>query len=219
MAYPRSGDHVSIGSAPDNDVVLVGAGVAPHHAQIARRDGQLFLTDLGAGAPTTANGTPIPPGQPIPVDFRTVFVLGGVALPLAHPAICTMLMSPGNLAAPSGQIVVGRDAGRASLVIAHAAVSGQHATVMLNRMVVIDHGSTSGTWVAGRQIHANQPTPIDANGIVAFGPVPVPVRVLVQAAGPAKPPARRPFRRLARSLRKACPMGVPRASTGRSSGS
>jgi len=38
-----------------------------------------------------------------------------------------MLMSAGRLQAPRGQVVIGRDAARASLVITHGAVSGQHA--------------------------------------------------------------------------------------------
>ena len=141
-------EQITIGSAPDNDVVLAGPGVAPHHARIVRQGGQLVFVDLGAG-PTTANGAPVAPKQPVPFDFRTVFAVGGVPVPLSHPAICTMLMSPGQLQAPRGQVVVGRDAARASLVIAHAAVSGQHATVMLDRMMVVDHGSTSGTYVGG----------------------------------------------------------------------
>ena len=189
-------DQVAIGSAPDNDVVLT-APVAPHHARIVRQNGQLFLVDLAAG-PTTANGAPIAPQQLVPFDFRTAFAVGGVPVPLAHPAISTMLMSPGNLQAPRGQVVVGRDAARASLVIAHGAVSGQHATVMLDRMMAVDHGSTSGTWVAGQQLPPHQPTPIDPHGIVAFGPVPVPVSLLGQIAtsigsvglaGPAGPMA------------------------------
>jgi ABC-type multidrug transport system ATPase subunit/pSer/pThr/pTyr-binding forkhead associated (FHA) protein len=180
-------DQVSIGSALDNEVVLGGPGVAAHHARIIRKGGQLFFVDLGAGhAPSSANGTPIAPQQPVPFDFRTVFAVGGVTVPLAHPAICMMLMSRGELEAPPGHVVVGRDAARASLVIAHAAVSGQHATVMLDRMLVVDHGSTSGTWIGGRQVPANQPTPLDPNGIVAFGPVPVPASVLLQTATPAQ---------------------------------
>ncbi len=90
----------------------------------------------------------------------------------------------------AARLSIGRDAARASLVIAHAAVSGLHATVMLDRMTVVDHGSTSGTWVAGRQIAANQPTAIDAAGVVAFGPVPVAVSLLAQwARGPSAPGA------------------------------
>jgi ABC-type multidrug transport system ATPase subunit/pSer/pThr/pTyr-binding forkhead associated (FHA) protein len=174
-------EHVTIGSAPDNDVVIAAPGVAPHHARIVRQGGQLFFVDLGAG-PSTSNNAPVPPQQPVPFDFRTIFAVAGLPLPLPHAAICTMLMSPGQLRPPPGQVVVGRDAARASLVIAHNAVSGQHATVMLDRMMVVDHGSTSGTWVAGRQLAPNQPAPLDPNGVVAFGPVPVPIAVLAQIA-------------------------------------
>ncbi len=180
---PFGKDQVSIGSAPDNDVVLVGPGVAAHHARIVRRNGQLFFVDLGAG-PSTANGAPVAAQQPATFDFRTVFAAGGVAVPLAHPAVCAMLMSKGDLAAPPGRVVVGRDSARASLVLTHAAVSGQHATVSFepDRILVVDHGSTSGTWIAGRQLVPNQPTPADPNGVIAFGPVPVPVGFLMQAA-------------------------------------
>jgi ABC-type multidrug transport system ATPase subunit/pSer/pThr/pTyr-binding forkhead associated (FHA) protein len=172
-----SKDHASIGSAPDNDVVLAAPGVAPHHARIVRQGGQLFFVDLGAGA-STANGAPLPPQQPVPFDFRTVFAVGSVQVPLAHGAIAALLLSPGQLPAPRGQVIIGRDATRASLVISHGAVSGQHATLMFDRMTVVDHGSTSGTWVGGRQVAPNQPTPFDPNGIIAFGPVPVPIGLI-----------------------------------------
>ena len=189
MTLALGKEQVSLGAAPDNDVVLSAPGVAPHHARVIRQGGQLFFVDLGLG-PSTANGAPVPPQQPVPFDFRTVFALGAVPVPLSHPALAAMLMSVGQLQVPSGHVVVGRDATRASLVIAHAAVSGQHATVMLDRMVVVDHGSTSGTWVAGHKLVPNQPTPIEPGGIVAFGPVrPIPVAML-GAAG-ARPPAGR----------------------------
>src|SRR5450755_1298204 len=187
---------VAIGSAPDNDIVLP-LPVAPHHARIVRQNGQLFLVDLGAG-PTTANGAPVAPQQSVAFDFRTTFALGGVPVPLAHVGLCTMLMAPGQLQPPRGQIIVGRDAARASLVISHGAVSGQHATIMLDRMMAVDHGSTSGTWVGGQQLPPHQPAPIDPHGVVAFGPVPVPVSLLGQIAtsiapagfaGPAAPMA------------------------------
>src|SRR5271165_4445874 len=139
MTTPAFGkDYASIGSAPDNDLVLVGPGIAPHHARILRQGGQLFFVDLGVG-PSSANGAPLAPQQPVPFDFRTVFAVGGLPVPFAHAAVCTMLMSPGQLQAPPGQVIVGRDAARASLVIAHAAVSGQHATLMFDRMMVVDH--------------------------------------------------------------------------------
>ncbi len=172
-------EHVAIGCAADNDIVIAAAGVAPHHARIVRQDGLLFFVDGGVG-PSTANGSAMAPGQSMAFDFRTVFGVGAAPVPLGHPAICAMLMSPGQVQAPHGQVVVGRDPKRASLVIAHAAVSGLHATVRLDRMTVVDHGSTSGTWVAGQRVPANQPAPLEAGGVVAFGPVPVPMSVLAQ---------------------------------------
>jgi ABC-type multidrug transport system ATPase subunit/pSer/pThr/pTyr-binding forkhead associated (FHA) protein len=188
MTDPSLGkEQISLGSAPDNDVVVAAPGVAPHHARIVRQGGQLFFVDLGV-APSSANGSPLAPQQPVPFDFRTVFAVAGAAVPLAHAAICTMLMSPGKLQAPPGHVIVGRDAARASLVLAHGAVSGQHATVMLDRMMVVDHGSTSGTWIGGRQVPPNQPTPIDPNGVVAFGPVPVPLALLAYVARPGAVP-------------------------------
>jgi ABC transport system ATP-binding/permease protein len=174
-------EQISIGSAPGCDVLLQGPGVAPQHARIMKQNGQLAYVDGGAG-PSTANGAPVPPGQPVPFDFRTQFVAGQTPVPLSHPAIAMMLMSPGQAPAPRGHVIIGRETGRASLVIANAAVSSLHATIMLDRMAVIDHGSTSGTYVGGQRIPPNQPTPLDPNGFLTFGPVPVPVAVLVQYA-------------------------------------
>ena len=172
----------TIGSDPSSDVVLQGPGVAPQHARIVKQNGQLFFVDAGA-APSFANGAPVQPHQPVPFDFRTQFAAGQVPVPLAHPAIVALLMSQGQLPPPQrGHVVVGREAARASLVIHHNAVSGQHATVMLDRMMVVDHGSTSGTFVRGQQAPANQPFPLDPNGIVAFGPVPVPIVLLHEVA-------------------------------------
>src|SRR5450755_1427852 len=175
-------DQVTLGSAPDADVVVQGPGVAPHHARVVKQNGQLFYVDLGQGQ-SFANGAPLAPNQPVPFDFRTAFTMGQTQVPLAHPALVMMLMSPGQAPAPRGQVIVGREPSKASLVIAHSAVSSQHATVMLDRMMVQDHGSTSGTYVGAAQpIPPNQPVPIDPNGIVAFGPVPVPVSLLSQIA-------------------------------------
>jgi ABC transport system ATP-binding/permease protein len=179
-------EQISIGSAPDNEVVLQGPGVAPRHARIANQGGQLVFLDAGAG-PSFANGAPLAPNQPVPFDFRTQFVVGGppgqgVPVPLSHPAIVLMTMARGSVAAPPGHLVIGREAGTASLVIANSAVSANHATVMMDRMMVQDAGSTSGTYVAGQRIPPNQPVPLDPNGVVAFGPIPVPVGLLGQLA-------------------------------------
>lgn len=174
-------EQISIGSAPGNDVVLQGPGIGPQHARIVKQAGQLVFLDNGQG-PSLANGAPVAPNQPVPFDFRTSFVVGQVTVPLSHPAIVLMTMARGNAQAPRGHLVVGREAQAASLVIGSTAVSGQHATVMMDRMMVTDHQSTSGTYVAGQRIPPNQPVPLDPNGVVAFGPVPVPVSLLAQLA-------------------------------------
>jgi ABC transport system ATP-binding/permease protein len=185
-------DQITLGSAPGNDVVVVGPGVLPQHARISRQSGGGLVFTAMPSASCTANGAPVTPEKPVPFDFRTVFALGPIPVPLAHPAVVSLLMSPGTLAAPRGQIVVGRDPARASLVLTHPAVSAQHATVMLDRCMVSDHGSTSGTYIGGQRIVPHQPVVFDPNGAIAFGPIVVPVSLLVKLAQPAAPPQPQP---------------------------
>ena len=174
-------EQISLGSAPNNDVVLQGPGVAPNHARIVKQGQGLAFIDNGA-APSFANGAPVQPNTPVPFDFRTQFALGQTPVPLSHPAIVLMTMDKGSATAPPGQLLIGREAANASLVIHSSAVSATHATVMMDRMMVQDQGSTSGTYVGGQRIPANQPVPMDPNGVVAFGPIPVPVSLLGQLA-------------------------------------
>ena len=175
-------ERISIGSAPDNDIVVQGPGIAPRHAVIERRNRDLFYIDLGAG-PSSLGGRPVPPNQPQAVDFRAPLQLGQVPLPLSHPALVSMILGRGTLDAPPGHFHIGREPEGASLVVANGAVSGKHATVMLDRMHVVDHGSTSGTYVGGQRIPPNTPVPFDPNGVLTFGPVPIPVALLQQFAG------------------------------------
>ena len=174
-------EQIHIGSAPDNDVILQGPGVGPHHARIVKQNGALLFL-AGTEGPSFANGQPIAANQPVPFDFRTQFSVAQAQVPLSHPAIVMAVMALGQAHAPRGQLIIGREPTAASLVIANGAVSANHATVFLDRMMVQDNGSTSGTYVGGQRIPANQPVPIDPNGVIAFGPVPVPVSVLAQIA-------------------------------------
>ncbi len=174
-------EQITLGSAPGNDVVLQGPGVAPQHARLVKQGNQLMFIDNGQ-APSFANGAPLAPNQPTPFDFRTQFALGQVPVPLSHPAIVLMVLSRGSGTAPPGHLIIGREAAGTTLVIASPAVSANHATVMMDRMMVQDSGSTSGTYVGGQRIPPNQPVPMDPNGVVAFGPVPIPVSVLGQLA-------------------------------------
>jgi ABC-type multidrug transport system ATPase subunit/pSer/pThr/pTyr-binding forkhead associated (FHA) protein len=172
---------VTIGSAPSCDVVIHDGSVHPEHARIVHQGGGRLVFIGGAG-PSMANGRPISPGEEVAFDFRTQFVVGNAPVPLSHPAIVMSIMTTGTVAAQPGQHIIGRDPTRASLVIQHPSVSSQHATVMLDRMCVIDNGSTSGTYVGATKIAPGQPVPIDPNGIIAFGPVPVAVELLMRLA-------------------------------------
>jgi ABC-type multidrug transport system ATPase subunit len=173
---------ITLGSAPHCEIQLGGPGVAPEHARIVHQGGgQLVFVDAGAGQ-TFANGQPMAPGSSQPFDFRTQFMLGQTPVPNAHPAMALMLMQLGNAPKQPGQAIFGRDPGRANIVIQHPSVSSQHATVGTSPLTVTDHGSTSGTWIAGQRIPANQPVPVDGNALVAFGPVPVPMSLALQLA-------------------------------------
>jgi ABC-type multidrug transport system ATPase subunit/pSer/pThr/pTyr-binding forkhead associated (FHA) protein len=189
---------VTIGSAPSCDVVLQAPGVLPEHARIVHQGGGKLLfipaapnTGMQTQGPTGApQGRALAPGEQVPFDFRTSFTIGSVAVPLSHPAIVLMIFAVGQQPAPRGQLVVGRDPARSSLTIQHPSVSSQHATLMIDRMMVVDHGSTSGTFVgtSRSKITPNQPTPLDPSGVVAFGPVPVPISLLMQLAQAAATP-------------------------------
>ncbi|AKT41962.1 FHA domain-containing protein [Chondromyces crocatus] len=182
---------ITIGSAPNADVVLSGPGVLPEHARIIHQGGGKLTFVCGSG-PATANGRQLVPGEQVAFDFRTQFFAGQTPIPLSHPAITLMLATPGNVTAPAGQVIIGRDPTRASLVLQHPSVSSQHATIQLDRMMAVDHSSTSGTYVGTQRIAPNSPTPVDPQGVVAFGPVPVQLSLLMQIAqgsrGSAPPP-------------------------------
>ena len=182
--------NLTVGSLPTCDIVLSGDGIAPEHARIVHLGGGKLLFVCGAGV-AHANGQPLQPGQQTPFDLRTQFTVGPgqVPIPLHHPAITLALMATGMLAAPPGQLIIGRDPTKASIVIQHPSVSSQHATVIVDRMMVIDHSSTSGTYVGASRIAAGTPTPIEAGAILAFGPVPVQVQLLVRLAQAPRQPA------------------------------
>ncbi|MFZ5895633.1 MAG: FHA domain-containing protein [Myxococcota bacterium] len=173
---------IVIGSAPHCDIRLTQPGVMPEHAAIVHHGmGNLVFIDAGAG-PSAANGRQLPPSSSTPFDFRTEFAVGHAAVPNSHPAIVLMLMAMGQAASKPGELSIGRDPARASLVIQHPNISGLHATFTLNPIGVVDHGSTSGTWLGQERLPTEQRRPLDLQGIVTFGPVPVAVQLLLQLA-------------------------------------
>jgi ABC-type multidrug transport system ATPase subunit/pSer/pThr/pTyr-binding forkhead associated (FHA) protein len=173
---------ILIGSAPHCDIRLGAPGVMPEHAAIVQQGGgSLIFVDSGTG-PSTAGGKPLAPGSSTPFDFRTEFTVGQAPVPNAHPALALMLMVIGQAAHKPGELLIGRDPARANVAIQHPNVSGLHARFTLNPLGIIDQGSTSGTWLGQQRIAAETPTPLDPHAFVAFGPVAVPVQLLLSLA-------------------------------------
>lgn len=173
---------IVVGSAPDCDIVLMGPGVAPRHARIVHQgSGSLVFIDEGQG-PSYSNGQPIARGQSVPFDLRTPFMVGQIAVPLAHPAIALMLMARGTGQGMPGTLAIGRDPSRAQLVLQHPAVSGLHASFDPARRSITDINSTSGLYLNQSRLPAGQPAPVDPSAVIGFGPVSVPAGLLIQIA-------------------------------------
>ncbi|MSP25518.1 MAG: FHA domain-containing protein [Myxococcales bacterium] len=187
---------LSIGSHPSCDIVLEGAGVAPEHARLVHQGGGRLELVQGTAGMTTVAGRSVAPGASEPFDFRQQFRLGDVPLPLDHPQIVACLMATGQLAPVPGRIVIGRDLAQAHLALQHPSISSLHCTISLERMMVTDHDSTSGTYVGGQRIASSQPVPLPEVGNMYLGPVPLPISLLKQLAaglsGSAAQPAAQP---------------------------
>src|SRR5690606_655258 len=179
---------IVIGSAPHADIRLSGPGVLPEHAAIVHEGGGRLVFDAGAG-PVRAGGSVLRPGTRVPFDFRPEFVVGEAPVPNAHPAIALMLMELGKLAPRPGEVVFGRDPGRVHVVIHHPNVSGHHASFTLNPLAVVDHASTSGTWVDRARLPAETKHPLQPSAVVALGPVPIALDVVLKLAAALAAPA------------------------------
>ena len=57
--FPITGDILTIGRDPDNNISLDDEQVSRHHARLIRQDDQIILEDLGSTNGTLVNGKPI----------------------------------------------------------------------------------------------------------------------------------------------------------------
>ena len=63
FSYNIEKESITIGRAPDNDLVLSDATVAPQHARLTVQPGQLTIQDLGSVGGTTLDGLRIEANQ------------------------------------------------------------------------------------------------------------------------------------------------------------
>lgn len=76
----------TVGSADDNDLVLGGDTVAPHHARIVCDDTSCHVLDLGSASGTWVGPIRIFPEEPEPLRDATVVRVGQVELIYGVPA-------------------------------------------------------------------------------------------------------------------------------------
>jgi uncharacterized protein YraI len=84
--FPITGDLLTFGRGPDNDIVLDDSQVSRNHARLIRQGGEIILEDLGSTNGTLVNGKPIT-GQHVlqPADIisigSSVFGVKGFSAP------------------------------------------------------------------------------------------------------------------------------------------
>lgn len=196
--YCLDQDILTIGRAPDNDVILTQAFVSRYHAQIIRQGDRHWITDLGSRDGTRLNGTPLLPqvAQPLQDQDR-------IAIGMAEMRFCAA--APAGLAAAK-LLIHGSDGtiqeyrieqavttlGRAAdnhLILSESFVSRHHAQLKrsLDQFTLTDLGSTSGTCVNQTRLQPHIPQPLHPGDVIHLGPIQVSL-TLADPPTPALPP-------------------------------
>ena len=76
-AHGSAGATVSLGRAPENDVVLAVESISQLHARFTLEGERWLVTDAGSRNGTTRNGEPLPEGQPLPLESGDKLLFGG----------------------------------------------------------------------------------------------------------------------------------------------
>jgi|SRR5581483_2555291 len=78
-------DAVTIGRAPENDIVLDQPTVSRRHARLTCVDGRWFVEDRGSFNGTQLNDARVPPGQSLPLRHADRLAIGAEALVFSCP--------------------------------------------------------------------------------------------------------------------------------------
>jgi ABC transport system ATP-binding/permease protein len=160
---------VTIGRAPDNDLVLDHPGVSNHHAVLTPEPGGHRLHDIGSSN-GTAIGHPANRVQEAVLRPQDVVYFGTFRVPAA--LLLERLVEPQSkptaLSIGDGTTVIGR-AADADIVVNLPTISARHARLFRrgDDIVLEDLGSSNGTFVNHRRIH--QPTILRPGDIVGLG--------------------------------------------------
>jgi ABC-type multidrug transport system ATPase subunit/pSer/pThr/pTyr-binding forkhead associated (FHA) protein len=158
--YPLNKAMVTLGRAPDNDMVVNHPAVSGHHLSLSIQPSQMTVTDLNSTNGTQLNGHRIQPNAPTVVQFGDVMRIGDltgnwISLGLESPAgeaLRTLALGKLDLSRQV-DITIGRDPS-SYLPLNHPTVSLHHARIFKhgNTLLIKDLGSTNGTFVNGKRI-------------------------------------------------------------------
>ncbi len=192
QVYTMVGDLLTIGRAPDNDIVLDDPQVSRYHAHVMRRGDEIVVEDMGSTNGTLVNGrritTPhvLQPTETIAVGASVFSVEGFLApstvgVPPYHPPDTPRPPEPSFSAeAPSDRqaqrtpwLAVGWLGGLLIVVVVILTLAGLTAWLLTRNRVQVTQTTPSvfiQSPVAGSQLQANQPvvvnaTASDPNGI------------------------------------------------------
>ncbi len=174
--YPLNKMQISVGRAPDNDVVINHPAVSGHHLSLLARPDGLLLTDLNSTNGTQLNGQRIPPNQPQPFQAADVIRIGdltgnwiSLGLESAGGGEALRTLSLGKLdLANQTNIIIGRDPA-SYLPLNHPAVSFRHAQIVRQNgaLFIRDLNSTNGTYVNTKRITQ---APLNSGDEIQIGP-------------------------------------------------
>ena len=82
---------LTVGSAPNCDIVIQGPGVGGHHLTLAMQGPSLVATDMGTPGGSMHGNAPLVPGTPTPIQHTQPLSAGQAQVPLNHPAVGLLL--------------------------------------------------------------------------------------------------------------------------------
>ena len=170
---------VSLGRAPDNDIIVNFPTVSGHHLRL-EADGspaELKVTDLGSTNGTLRNGLPMPANTPQTLRAGDVLRIGDLTgnslslelKPITGSGVQTQPLGMQQLSQLQ-QAIIGRDPA-CDVHLDHPSVSRRHADVRRQTdgtYAIRDLGSANGTFVDGQRVTGW--TPLAKGSVVQIGP-------------------------------------------------
>ena len=181
-------DFVTIGRVRDCDICVEDPSVSTLHSVLTRRSDGWFLEDRSSTNGTWVRGQRLLPGSPAKVSNAEQVVIATTTMtlelgdtpslqpsaPLPRGSHGMRLVGEGiNFRVPAAETTIGRDPGRAQLVIADARVSSLHATVKVEtwQLYLRDEASANGTLINGNRVPPRTWTLVPVGSTLAIGPM------------------------------------------------